>query len=91
MSGSGNAKRKQAQQAQARKRADKSHARDREQTHTHLPKVGTKADQEHLHTQRQKDLVGFGRWNVSRGVSLAFVVIALGALVGVLALLVFTD
>jgi len=73
------------------RRADKSHQRDREQSHTHLPKVGTKADQEHLHRQRQADLIGFGRFRVGRGVSIALVVLALMALVGVLALLVFTD
>ena len=91
MSGSGNAKRKRAQQTQARKRAEKSHERDRAQSHTHLPKVGTRPDQEHLHRQRQADLIGFGRFKVGRSVSIVLVVIASAALLGVLALLVLAD
>jgi hypothetical protein len=91
MSGSGNAKRRRAQQAQARKRADKSHERDRTQSHTHLPKVGTRPDQEHLHRQRQADLVGFGRFKAGRRLSIALVVLAVVVLLGFLALLVLAD
>jgi lipoate-protein ligase B len=85
---SGNAKRKRAQQSQARHSADKSHARDRAQSHQPLPKVGTREEQEHLHRQRQADLVDFGRGGRRRYLGLGLVVVALVVLLAFLAVLI---
>jgi ferric-dicitrate binding protein FerR (iron transport regulator) len=88
---SGNAKRKRHQQQQARHRADKSHERDRTQVHEPLPKVGTRPEREHLHNQRQADLVDFGLGGRHRAVGLGLVVLAVLVLLGLLAVLVLFD
>jgi len=88
---SGNAARKRKQQQQARHRADKSHERDRTQSHDHLPKVGTRPEREHLHEQRQSDLVAFGRFGRHRGLGIGLVVLALVVLLALLAVLVLFD
>jgi len=88
---SGNAKRKRAQQSRARHSADKSHERDRTQSHKPLPKVGTRPEQEHLHRQRQADLVDFGRGGMHRSLGIGLVVLALVLLLAVLAVLVLFD
>ncbi len=88
---SGNAERKRKQQQQARHRSDKSHERDRTQSHKPLPKVGTRPEREHLHEQRQADLVDFGRGGKHRALGLGLVVLAIVVLLAFLAVLVLFD
>jgi cytochrome P450 len=53
--------------------------------------VGTRPEQEHLHRQRQADLVDFGRGGRHRSLGIGLVVLALVLLLAVLAVLVLFD